>query len=257
MRTISASTSIRMRAGWPGGPRPSIDPSFGPGPSIPAMDPSHGSQPSIPAIGHQAKLSPGRGSRAARRENSPSGLWRTLGKRVGVTPSGVRIPHSPPSDPPCDCIWLLLARLGWCVKSHKTVLHHRAVVRGNGSCLCEPCLAAKSGWCLERRSCSMALVGPRLRGAVRFALLPRGSVGHLARSARDTCAHDARLHCGLVALPGHLCRGDRRSTRVPRILEIHAGSARHIRQLGDDRSHLPAELAPTHSATSSPSAPIR
>lgn len=29
-------------------------------------------------------------------EDSPSGLWRTLGKRVGLTPSGVRIPHSPP-----------------------------------------------------------------------------------------------------------------------------------------------------------------
>ena len=29
-------------------------------------------------------------------ENSPSGLWRTLGKRVGCKPSGVRIPHSPP-----------------------------------------------------------------------------------------------------------------------------------------------------------------
>ena len=31
-------------------------------------------------------------------ENSPSGLWRTLGKRVGCKPSGVRIPHSPPCD---------------------------------------------------------------------------------------------------------------------------------------------------------------
>ena len=28
-------------------------------------------------------------------ENSPSGLWRTLGKRVGCKPSGVRIPYSP------------------------------------------------------------------------------------------------------------------------------------------------------------------
>ena len=30
-------------------------------------------------------------------ENSPSGLWRTLGKRVGVTASRVRISYSPPS----------------------------------------------------------------------------------------------------------------------------------------------------------------
>ncbi len=29
-------------------------------------------------------------------ENSPSGLWRTPGTRVGLTPSGVQIPHSPP-----------------------------------------------------------------------------------------------------------------------------------------------------------------
>ena len=28
-------------------------------------------------------------------ENSPSGLWRTLGKRVGCKPSRVRIPYSP------------------------------------------------------------------------------------------------------------------------------------------------------------------
>ena len=30
-----------------------------------------------------------------RLEDSPSGLWRTLGKRVGCKPSGVRIPHPP------------------------------------------------------------------------------------------------------------------------------------------------------------------
>ena len=30
-------------------------------------------------------------------EVSPSGLWRTLGKRVGLTPSRVRIPHPPPA----------------------------------------------------------------------------------------------------------------------------------------------------------------
>src|SRR5690606_11668437 len=34
--------------------------------------------------------------RVALQEDSPSGLWRTLGKRVGFTPSGVRIPHPPP-----------------------------------------------------------------------------------------------------------------------------------------------------------------
>ena len=41
--------------------------------------------------------------RVERLEDSPSGLWRTLGKRVGCKPSGVRIPHPPP--PPrnlCD-----------------------------------------------------------------------------------------------------------------------------------------------------------
>ena len=32
---------------------------------------------------------------ASSTEDSPSGLWRSLGKRVGVTPSGVRIPYPP------------------------------------------------------------------------------------------------------------------------------------------------------------------
>jgi hypothetical protein len=31
-----------------------------------------------------------------RAEDSPRGLWRSLGKRVGLTPSRVRIPHPPP-----------------------------------------------------------------------------------------------------------------------------------------------------------------
>ena len=33
---------------------------------------------------------------ASATEDSPSGLWRSLGKRVGLTPSGVRIPYPPP-----------------------------------------------------------------------------------------------------------------------------------------------------------------
>src|SRR3954452_14576531 len=38
-------------------------------------------------------------------EDSPSGLWRSLGKRVGLTPSGVRIPYPPPlrPDPTGQC----------------------------------------------------------------------------------------------------------------------------------------------------------
>lgn len=36
---------------------------------------------------------------SAQLEDSPSGLWRTLGKRVGCKPSGVRIPHPPRSSP--------------------------------------------------------------------------------------------------------------------------------------------------------------
>src|SRR5690606_18486061 len=35
-----------------------------------------------------------------RAEDSPSGLWRSLGKRVGLTPSGVRIPYPPPGETP-------------------------------------------------------------------------------------------------------------------------------------------------------------
>ncbi len=33
-------------------------------------------------------------------EDSPSGLWRTPGTRVGFTPSGVQIPHPPPEKKP-------------------------------------------------------------------------------------------------------------------------------------------------------------
>ena len=36
---------------------------------------------------------------SAQLEDSPSGLWRTLGKRVGCKPSGVRIPHPPQNSP--------------------------------------------------------------------------------------------------------------------------------------------------------------
>lgn len=61
---------------------------------------------------HRPGLAPGMGGpiysflvahgcrRVERLEDSPSGLWRTLGKRVGCKPSGVRIPHPPP--PPRD-----------------------------------------------------------------------------------------------------------------------------------------------------------
>jgi hypothetical protein len=51
-------------------------------------------------VRYPRQAAPDSGPVAARRlgereEDSPSGLWRTLGKRVGLTPSGVRIPHPP------------------------------------------------------------------------------------------------------------------------------------------------------------------
>src|SRR3954453_264065 len=39
---------------------------------------------------------PEAGPVASSAEVSPSALWRSLGKRVGLTPSGVRIPLPPP-----------------------------------------------------------------------------------------------------------------------------------------------------------------
>lgn len=55
----------------------------------PRADPhTGGSAHGTGRVGWSAAL---RGSR----EDSPSGLWRTLGKRVGCKPSGVRIPHPP------------------------------------------------------------------------------------------------------------------------------------------------------------------
>ena len=81
------------------------------GPSERLPDPAPGCEPSRPALrdrSHRPGLAPGmdgpiysflvaRGCRRVERlEDSPSGLWRTLGKRVGCKPSGVRIPHPPP-----------------------------------------------------------------------------------------------------------------------------------------------------------------
>ena len=81
------------------------------GPSERLPDPALGCEPSRPALrdrSHRPGLAPGmdgpiysflvaRGCRRVERlEDSPSGLWRTLGKRVGCKPSGVRIPHPPP-----------------------------------------------------------------------------------------------------------------------------------------------------------------
>ena len=72
-------------------------------------------QPASRDRSHHLGLAPGMGvpiysflvargcRRVERLEDSPSGLWRTLGKRVGCKPSGVRIPHPPPPPrKPCD-----------------------------------------------------------------------------------------------------------------------------------------------------------
>ena len=81
------------------------------GPSERLPDPAPGCEPSRPSSrdrSHRLGLAPGMGvpiysflvargcRRVERLEDSPSGLWRTLGKRVGCKPSGVRIPHPPP-----------------------------------------------------------------------------------------------------------------------------------------------------------------
>ena len=51
---------------------------------------------------------------AGTKENSPSGLWRALGKRVECKLSGVRIPHSPRAKrPPFGRSFCLLGLLGW------------------------------------------------------------------------------------------------------------------------------------------------
>lgn len=84
------------------------------GPSERLPDPAPGCEPSRPASrdrSHHPGLAPRMGvpiysflvargcRRVERLEDSPSGLWRTLGKRVGCKPSGVRIPHPPPQFP--------------------------------------------------------------------------------------------------------------------------------------------------------------
>ena len=79
-----------------------------------------------PTIRPSPKVSAMLVGRIAREEDSPSGLWRTLGKRVGCKPSGVRIPHPPPYSSYvapghgmtgavcCRSIWLLWEWLRLC-----------------------------------------------------------------------------------------------------------------------------------------------
>jgi hypothetical protein len=58
---------------------------------VPANDPSQ-----VPPHGRFGRDAPRAVASSA--EDSPRGLWRSLGKRVGFTPSRVRIPHPPPVE---------------------------------------------------------------------------------------------------------------------------------------------------------------
>src|SRR5690242_5228439 len=76
------------------------------------MTPHEGSTESVPNLrdgsSHRASTwtvapsAPGRWLDSCA-EDSPSGLWRSLGKRVGLTPSGVQIPY-PPRRRACDVL---------------------------------------------------------------------------------------------------------------------------------------------------------
>ena len=92
-------------------------------------------QPASRDRSHHLGLAPGMGvpiysflvargcRRVERLEDSPSGLWRTLGKRVGCKPSGVRIPHPPPPDP------------GTCPGSGVFIVFTRKAFSSGGACL--------------------------------------------------------------------------------------------------------------------------
>src|SRR5215207_2392536 len=54
----------------------------------------------VPSADRTVDLRAAPGSIAGALEDSPSGLWRSLGKRVGGNPSGVRISHPPQSRRP-------------------------------------------------------------------------------------------------------------------------------------------------------------
>src|SRR6185312_14897103 len=96
--TIASTTSgrswscslIRRLLVWP--PRPAAGQQGG---SLPGAR----STAAGPPPARESRLTAHRlpGSLAEHREDSPSGLWRSLGKRVGGNPSGVRISHPPQS----------------------------------------------------------------------------------------------------------------------------------------------------------------
>src|SRR4029078_11928108 len=74
-------------------------PAHPPGPTYPCC---------LPALGGFSGMTPHEGSAhqgsrpapvASPAEDSPSGLGRTIGNRVGLTPSGVQIPYPPPRAP--------------------------------------------------------------------------------------------------------------------------------------------------------------
>ncbi len=120
LRAVAAVESLRHVRTLTGGPTNSTgctQPRKGP--------PAHPLEPAypccLPALGEFGEMTPhegpinslrrataafGRIKRpqvASAAEDSPSGLWRTLGKRVGGNPSRVRIPHPPPQPETLTC----------------------------------------------------------------------------------------------------------------------------------------------------------
>jgi hypothetical protein len=109
-------------------------------------------------------------------ENSPSGLWRTPGTRVGLTPSGVQIPHSPHS----------LRGQNASVFGPGHSAFHPSNLAAHGQNVTPPALSARPPLCCP-------LAQGRTRGAtvqdVRGSVALRGSL-HPGGSA-NSCRHSS------------------------------------------------------------------
>ena len=166
-------------------------------------------------------------------EDSPSGLWRTLGKRVGCKPSGVRIPHPPPLAPePIEVPGFLLLvvppdlrpprvlparepsapRASLCASSRSPARPRRprGGLQSGGAYRCEwPGLAADRGYRSlalrpEARPCPPDPPAPvTLVALVVLCALarPRRSRGGLQSGSAYRCERP-----GLAAARGHCCQ---------------------------------------------------
>ena len=154
----------------------------------------------LPALGGFSEMTPHEGSRqgygrrrscmhwslvTSSTEDSPSGLWRSLGKRVGGNPSGVQIPYPPPHSMRaptgaliCACTLFRggvserpkerasKARVGKLTVGSNPTATAKESLQEQGPPTCKtPARASRQGFCLSRPT---GLAGRRWAGRCRI-----------------------------------------------------------------------------------------